>query len=39
MSRRHVYKWARRFLEQGLAGLADKPGRGSRRGVTALLAR
>ena len=32
MSRRHVYKWARRFLEQGLAGLADKPGRGSRRG-------
>jgi transposase-like protein len=32
MSRRQVYKWARRFLEQGLAGLADKPGRGSRRG-------
>jgi transposase-like protein len=32
MSRRHVYKWARRFLEQGLAGLADQPGRGSRRG-------
>ena len=32
MSRRFIYKWARRFLEQGLAGLADKPGRGSRRG-------
>ena len=31
ISRRFVYKWARRFLEQGLAGLADKPGRGSRR--------
>ena len=32
ISRRFIYKWARRFLEQGLAGLADKPGRGSRRG-------
>jgi CRP-like cAMP-binding protein len=32
ISRRHVYKWARRFLKQGLAGLADQPGRGSRRG-------
>src|SRR4029077_19820573 len=29
--RRFVYKWAQRFLEQGLAGLADQPGRGSRR--------
>ena len=29
---RFIYKWAWRFLEQGLAGLADKPGRGSRRG-------
>ena len=32
ISRRFIYTWARRFLEQGLAGLADKPGRGSRRG-------
>jgi biotin operon repressor len=31
ISRRFVYKWAQRFLEQGLEGLADKPGRGSRR--------
>jgi transposase len=31
ISRRFVYKWAQRFLEQGLAGLADQPGRGSRR--------
>jgi len=31
ISRRFVYKWAQRFLEQGLAGLADKPGRGYRR--------
>ena len=28
ISRRHVYKWAQRFLEQGVEGLADKPGRG-----------
>jgi transposase len=28
MSRRHVYKWTQRFLEQGVEGLADKPGRG-----------
>ena len=32
ISRRFIYKWAQRFLEQGLAGLADQPGRGSRRG-------
>ena len=32
ISRRFVYKWAQRFLEQGLAGLADQPGRGHRRG-------
>ena len=31
ISRRFVYKWAQRFLEKGLEGLADKPGRGSRR--------
>ena len=28
ISRRYVYKWAQRFLEQGVEGLADKPGRG-----------
>jgi hypothetical protein len=32
MSRRFVYKWVERFLQEGLAGLDDKPGRGSRRG-------
>ena len=30
-SRRFVYKWVQRFLEQGLAGLADQPRRGHRR--------
>jgi hypothetical protein len=30
-SRPFVYRWVQRFLAQGLAGLADKPGRGSRR--------
>ena len=28
ISRRFVYKWVQRFLQQGLAGLQDKPGRG-----------
>ncbi len=28
MGRRHVYKWAWRFLERGIEGLSDKPGRG-----------
>jgi transposase-like protein len=28
ISRRFVYKWVRRFLAQGVEGLADKPGRG-----------
>ena len=28
ISRRFVYKWAQRFVEAGLEGLADKPGRG-----------
>ena len=28
ISRRHVYKWVQRFLAQGVAGLADRPGRG-----------
>ena len=30
ISRRFVYKWATRFLQDGLEGLADKPGRGGR---------
>jgi len=28
ISRRFVYKWARRFQADGIAGLTDKPGRG-----------
>ena len=28
--RRYVYKWVQRFLEEGLEGLKDKPGRGRR---------
>jgi hypothetical protein len=28
ISRRFVYKWVQRFLEQGVEGLADKPGPG-----------
>ena len=28
MSRRHIYKWVQRFVQQGLEGLHDKPGRG-----------
>ena len=31
ISRRFVYKWVQRFFEHGVEGLADKPGRGSRR--------
>jgi hypothetical protein len=30
LSRSLVYKWAKRFLQEGLEGLADKPGRGHR---------
>jgi transposase len=30
-TRNFVYKWARRFLEQRVEGLIDKPGRDSRR--------
>ena len=30
MSRRHTYKWIRRFMQEGIEGLADKPGRGHR---------
>jgi hypothetical protein len=32
MSRLHTYKWLQRFVQAGLAGLADKPGRGHSRG-------
>jgi transposase len=28
ISRRFIYKWVQRFLEKGVEGLADKPGRG-----------
>jgi len=31
ISRRFVYKWLRRFMQEGIAGLADKAGRGHRR--------
>ena len=31
ISRRFVYKWVQRFMAEGVEGLADKPGRGSRR--------
>ncbi len=31
ISRRFVYKWVQRFQQEGLAGLADRPGRGQRR--------
>ena len=30
MSRRHTYKWIQRFVQEGLEGLQDKPGRGRR---------
>lgn len=33
ISRRFVYKWAKRFLQDGLEGLAGKPGRGRGRVV------
>ena len=31
IGRRFVYKWAKRFLHARLAGLADLPGRGTRK--------
>jgi DNA-binding CsgD family transcriptional regulator len=31
ISRRFVYKWAQRFLQYGVEGLADQPGRGCHR--------
>ena len=30
LSRRHTYKWIQRFMQEGLEGLHDKPGRGRR---------
>src|SRR5438132_2681209 len=32
MSRRHTYKWIERFVQEGLEGLEEKPGRGRRLG-------
>jgi hypothetical protein len=31
ISRRHAYKWIQRFMQEGLAGLEEKPGRRGRR--------
>src|SRR5438093_3977276 len=31
ISRRFVYKWVQRFMQDGIDGLADKAGRGHRR--------
>src|SRR5437870_3749317 len=31
ISRRFIYKWVQRFVQEGLEGLTDKPGRGQRR--------
>lgn len=33
MSRRHTYKWIQRFVQEGVAGLEERPGRGRRRGA------
>ena len=30
LSRRHTYKWIQRFVQEGLEGLEEKPGRGRR---------
>jgi CRP-like cAMP-binding protein len=34
ITRRFVYKWAQRFQQHGVEGLADKSGRGRRLGLT-----
>ena len=31
INRRFIYKWAKRFLHERVAGLADLPGRGAQR--------
>jgi DNA-directed RNA polymerase specialized sigma24 family protein len=33
LSRRHTYKWIQRFLQEGLEGLQDKPGRQRQLGL------
>ena len=30
LSRRHTYKWIQRFMQEGVEGLVDRPGRGHR---------
>jgi hypothetical protein len=30
LSRRHTYKWIHRFMQEGVEGLVDRPGRGHR---------
>lgn len=37
ISRRFVYKWVKRFLQYGVDGLTDKPGRGQRAASPALV--
>lgn len=32
LSRRHTYKWIQRFMQEGVEGLVDRPGRGQRLG-------
>ena len=34
INRRFIYKWAKRFLHERVAGLTDLPGRGTRRYAT-----
>jgi DNA invertase Pin-like site-specific DNA recombinase len=34
ISRRFVYKWIQRFLQEGVEGLADRPTHGSRHGTS-----
>ena len=36
MERCHVYKWAHRFIERGIDGLHDSPGRGHRPSESSL---
>jgi transposase len=35
LSRSHRYKWSQRFMQEGLAGLEEKPRRGHRRKASA----
>ncbi len=36
IERCHVYKWARRFIQRGIDGLHDSPGRGRRPSASSL---